>query len=296
MNVQKVYWNGELRTADDARFASDDHGVLYGLGFFETFRTCDGVPHRWAAHRSRLLAACERAGIEVPRTFLARDEVALRSAVRNLLREGGASDAVFRYTITAGAPATGGYTRPSELLVARPLPGEITSDGVKLRVLNLPRDNGEWVPRPKSLNFSNALLGARELRLRGAAPDDEGLFLSRENGCVVEGVRHNVAWFEGERFCYPAPELGAVDGLGLRWALGVFSGGEPRRASLGDLARADAVVLLNAVRGVTPVSELWDTSDRLRLSAWRSHEHPQIGALRMHWHDALQATRKPAAR
>ncbi|MEK9148192.1 MAG: hypothetical protein AAB650_02035, partial [Patescibacteria group bacterium] len=46
---------------------------------------------------------------------------------------------------------------------------------VTLRLLNLARDNGEWVPRPKSLNYMNALLGAAELKQRGAAADRHDL-------------------------------------------------------------------------------------------------------------------------
>jgi 4-amino-4-deoxychorismate lyase len=287
MSAPLVYWNGELRAAHEARFASDDHGVLFGVGFFETFRTCGGVPHRWPAHQLRLLTACERTGIDVPPTFLARDPTAMQRAVQQLLRDRSDGDAVFRYTITAGAPAGNSYPRPSELLVARALPAPAAAEGATLRVLRLPRDNGEWVPRPKSLNFANTLLGARELQTRTTAMEDEGLFLSRENGCVVEAVRHNVAWFEGDRFCFPAPELGAVDGVCLRWALEFFRDAEPRRASLADLARADAVVLLNSVRGVTPVHELWDTADRERLKTWRSHAHPRVAELIGHWRDAL---------
>jgi len=32
-----AYSNGKLVPAASAVFAADDHGVLYGLGFFETF-------------------------------------------------------------------------------------------------------------------------------------------------------------------------------------------------------------------------------------------------------------------
>ena len=95
--------------------------------------------------------------------------------VREWLAEQGVADAVFRYTITAGVPSPNGrYEQPAELLAWRPLPVAAAAGGVDVRELRLARDTGEWVPRPKSLNIANALLGGNELRRRAARPSTSG--------------------------------------------------------------------------------------------------------------------------
>lgn len=280
-----VYFNGQLHRAAEARLPIDDRGVLFGLGFFESFRTRGGRPHHWIYHRRRLEAACATAGLVLPEEFLARDETRLRAAVAGLLHANGAADAVFRYTVTAG-PAGG---LPAEFLVMRPLPQAAPEGGVALRVLSLRRDGGEWQPRPKSLNYANALLGAAELERRTAVASDEGLFLSRD-GFVVETPRQAIAWIAEGRLCYPDLALGSVAGTCLAWVLERASAAEPRCAPLGELLKAEAIFVLNAVRGITPVREVWDETDTRRLGEWDSVSHPIVGSLCRQWGEALAAT------
>jgi 4-amino-4-deoxychorismate lyase len=285
-----VYHNGRMVAAADAALPFDDWGAQYGLGFFETFRTSGGRPHHWKFNRTRFERACAIAGIAVPPAFLAIDEARLREEVRLLLRENQVSDAVFRYTVTAGRPEAGVFPAPAEFLALRPLPAAAPTDGIGLRVLTLARDNGEWLPRPKSLNYTNAIAGAREVQSRSAVPSDEGLFLSRDGRFVVETPRQNLAWIEGGRICFPDPALGAVAGTCLQWLLGLGLAAEMRRASLEQLAQADAIFVLNAVRGITPVREVWDARDSARLGLFESATHPLIVKLQRTWNEALEAT------
>jgi 4-amino-4-deoxychorismate lyase len=287
-----TYLDGRAVPEAAARISVADHGVLFGLGFFETFRTSGGHPHLWSLHRRRLMEACAIARIEVPEGFLARDEARLREILRVRLKERGLQDGVFRYNVSAGRPSGGGdaYSQPSEWLTLRPLPSSAPEEGVTLRVLQLARDSGEWIPRPKSLNFTNALLGAHEVRRRGAKTDDEGLFLTRDGGWLVETPRQNLAWIAGGRWWFPDPALGAVAGTCLQWLRDLGVEAQPGRATLEEIVRAEAVVLLNSVRGVTPVRALWDSSDLAQIGLWQSHAHPFVAAVRRSWSEALRAT------
>jgi 4-amino-4-deoxychorismate lyase len=298
-----VYFDGALRPSAAARFAVDDHGVLFGLGFFETFRTSGGRPHDWKRHRVRLLRACSVAGIRLPDHFLAHNETRLSEIVRELLAHEGAVDAVFRYTITAGPETAHAahlahdardsvevhYRSPSELLAMRPLAPAARSDGIVLRVLNLRRDSGEWEPRPKSLNHANAILGARERDLRATSADDDGLFLDRF-GRIVETPRRNLGWFRDGVFHYPAPSVGPIGGTGLEWSLENLSEARAVEAPLSELQAADAVIVMNSVRGITPVREIWDRTDRERLWSAPSSEHPQVRELIARWQRSLEET------
>lgn len=281
-----VYFNGKLLLAQDARVAINDRAMLFGLGFFETFRTSGGRPHHWSFNLARLRRACAAAGLAVPEGFLARDEERLHEIVRQILATGGMSDAVFRYTLTGGA-ASG---QPAELLTMRPLPAEPSAQGVELRVLRTLRDNGEWLPRPKSLNYANALMGANELARRSRTDSDEGLFLSRAGSFVVETTRQSVAWVVDGELRFPDPAIGPVEGTCLAWALATGLPARAVRASVSELLRADGVLVLNAVRGVTPVRAIWNEDDRVALGVFESHAHPLVVSLRQQWRESLAAT------
>ena len=55
----QCWMNGEYVAASDLRISPFDHGFLYGLGFFETFRTYEGKTLFFEKHMERLLAALE---------------------------------------------------------------------------------------------------------------------------------------------------------------------------------------------------------------------------------------------
>lgn len=282
----RLYLNGEFREVGDARLPLADQGVLFGFGFFESFRTSGGLPHRWDLHRRRLEHACAQSGLVLPSTFLAIDDQRLVNVIQTCLRQADLVDAAFRYTVTAGS-ADGS---PNEFLTMRHLPPTPAEEGICLRVLNVARDNGEWVPRPKSLNYLNALLGSRELARRSTDPGDEGLFLSREGGYVVETARQNVAWIRDGRICYPDPAVGALAGTALAWLLELGCAAQPCYARLDEMLAADAIFLLNSVRGITPVREIRDTDDKVLITSLDSSAHPMVASLRRQWSDALKAT------
>ena len=285
-----VFVNGQIVGAGDAQLSIYDRGLLYGFGFFETFRTSGGRPHHWSFNHARLMAACEKATLALPPTFLVRDAERLSAVVGELLRGVGWDDAVFRYTVTAGID-----DRPSEILTMRPLPNPPAADGIRLRVLNLRRDNGEWLPRPKSLSYLNTMLGARELLARNASLSDEGVFLSRAGEFVVETVRQNIAWVVDDRIHIPDAAVGAVAGTCLAWLRTRGLAVESVRASLGELLQADAIFVLNSVRGITPVAEVWDAADAARLGVYNSASHPLVVALQRDWREALAQSAQPAS-
>lgn len=278
-----VFMNGEFLPAGEARVSIGDQGLLYGFGFFETFRTSGGHLHHWPFNRARLFAACEKAGLVLPRSFLAHDEIKLTQVVHELLLQTGRSDAVFRYTVTSGTTET-----PTEILTTRSLPSEIPSTaGIRLRVLKLRRDSGEWIPRPKSLNYLNAILGARELQMRSSSSSDEGLFLSHADASVVETARQNVAWIVGDEIQIPDAATGAVAGTCLDWLQTRGISVQRTRASLAEFTKAEAIFTLNSVRGITPVAQVWDEADVSLLGSYDSAAHPGIRSLQQEWSEAL---------
>jgi 4-amino-4-deoxychorismate lyase len=135
------------------------------------------------------------------------------------------------------------------------------------------------------------MMGARELERREAASTDEGLFLSREGSFVVETTRQNIAWIAEGRLYYPDLLLGCVAGTSLTWLLEQEPTAIAVRVPFHDLAKAEAIFVLNAVRGITPVHTIFDQTDQTvcEVESWA---HPVIQSLQQRWADALRRTAK----
>lgn len=261
--------------------ANDDHGLLFGAGFFETFRTRDGVPVRLAPHLARLHAACARIGIRIPETHLAASASPekWKPAIAGLLESRGLKDGVFRLTLTAGAnPAplgSGDYAAPQEILSCRPLPPEAPAQGITLHRLETRRDTGEWSPRPKSLNYLNSLLAARELAPRRRHPADEGLMLDAA-GNLCEGVFSNIFWVKAGVVFTPAESTGCLPGIGRTHLItGLRASGirvEETVSPPETLRDADAVAMVSCVRDVVPVARIPDATGK---SYWESGDNPE---------------------
>ena len=88
---------------DDARIATDDRGLLYGDGLFETILLSGGAAPLWSRHMQRLLRGCERLGLPAP-----DPELLAREAERVVA---GMQRAVIRITLTRGSGARG-YALP----------------------------------------------------------------------------------------------------------------------------------------------------------------------------------------
>ncbi len=261
---------------ESAVIPADDHGALYGAGFFETFRTRDGVPVRLEKHLARMHVACERLGIRIPDAALASSHAPGRwnPVIARLLDSAGLKDGVFRLTLTAGVhPAplgSGEYLHPHERLAVRALPPSPPSGGVVLHRLNTSRDTGEWRPRPKSLNYLNTLLAARELSTLRGHPADEGLMLDAA-GNVSEGVFANIFWVREGVVFTPHEDTGCLPGIGrARMLTQLRRAGVPvEEVSVGveALTFADAVAMVSCVRGVVPVARITDVPGD---SYWKS--------------------------
>jgi branched-subunit amino acid aminotransferase/4-amino-4-deoxychorismate lyase len=66
----RVWLNGKIVRARDARLSIFDRGFLYGDAVFETVRLYEGHPFLWQRHRKRLQHSLDRLGLPHPETKL----------------------------------------------------------------------------------------------------------------------------------------------------------------------------------------------------------------------------------
>lgn len=268
---QALLVDGQLANSEEAVISVYDHGFLYGMGLFETFRTYGGRPWLLARHASRLADGCRALGIAY-----APDPDRMAASVAALLEAGGLTDAYIRWSVSAGAGAVGlpagDYERPREIVYAKPLAPDApdTRAPRTLRLLRVRRSGPEGDVRLKSFHYMNNIVAKRELLADGAAPGTEGLFLNAA-GFVSEGIVSNVCWIKDGVLFAPAVEAGPLPGitaayvrelaerLGLRAEEGLYGPEHP--------AGADELFVTSSIQEIVPIGALED-ADGTALSTW----------------------------
>jgi 4-amino-4-deoxychorismate lyase len=257
----RIGWNGAVLEAGEAVIPAMDHGLLYGIGLFETFRTYGGAPFALGRRLARLRHGCETLGIRWTMT-----DAEVRGWLAAVLEANGLADAYVRLTVTAGDAGLGltdgPYERPNTLLMVKPLPplGErLYREGRELRILRTPRGTPETRVRLKSLHYMTNVLAKRELAESGASAGAEGMMLTRE-GWLAEGIVSNLFFVKDGVVRTPAVETGILPGitraLTLELARSMGLETEEGYYTTADLLAADEVWLTGSVQELVPVTRI----------------------------------------
>ena len=115
------WMNGEYVEHDALKISPFDHGFLYGLGFFETFRTYKGKPLFLKEHLTRLQQALSAFRISFPYTA-----EQLEGVIEKLNEADDFQDGYFRLNVSAGEHEIGlaptRYENPNVILFRKSLP------------------------------------------------------------------------------------------------------------------------------------------------------------------------------
>ncbi|MFC4777241.1 aminotransferase class IV [Paenibacillus sp. GCM10023252] len=248
-----------------------DHGFLYGLGLFETFRTYDGTPFLLDRHLHRLREGCAQLGIPYDRTAAELSEL-----ISKLLGENRLQDAYVRLTVSAGTGElglpSGDYTAPNEIIMVKALPpmsDELYVSGRELRKLQTSRNTPEGAIRLKSLHYMNNIVARKEMLAIGAAAGAEGLMLTRE-GWLAEGIVSNLFFVRQDRvICTPSIDTGILPGITRGYVLeqAELAGLQTEQGlyTWDDLLGAEEVWLTGSVQELVPVTKLTDASGASKI-------------------------------
>ncbi|MCR2807247.1 aminotransferase class IV [Paenibacillus soyae] len=297
MTPARVGWNGRTVEEREAVISVYDHGFLYGLGLFETFRTYGGKPYLLNRHLERLQGGCAELGI---RFAMSAEQV--EEWTRRLLEENGLADGYVRLTVSAGEGAlglpTGDYEQPNALLLVKELPpanDDALMRGRELRLLQTRRNTPEGSVRFKSLHYMNSIIAKRELMGFGGGdgsaqgpgasgeagrdeglesetseqlvhpptPGAEGLQLTRE-GWLAEGIVSNLFFLKGGVVRTPSLDTGILPGVTRRRVLELaYAAGYPVEEGMyrwEDLLQADEAWMTNSIQELVPITTLSDNS------------------------------------
>ncbi|ANX10502.1 4-amino-4-deoxychorismate lyase [Fictibacillus arsenicus] len=247
-----IYINGKVLTKEEAVISPYDHGFMYGLGAFETFRTYNGFPYLVDEHIDRLQEALKELNISA---VINKEHVI--EMVQTLLQKNKLENAYFRLNVSAGNGDIGLQTDPYEnpvvILYTKPLPQSIAS-AKELIILKTVRNTPEGKQRLKSHHYLNSILGKRELK---DPAGQEGMFLT-EDGFISEGTVSNLFWFKNGTLFTPGLSTGILNGITRKWVLNASEKMnipfETGNYKINELHNADEVFLTNSIQELVPVN------------------------------------------
>jgi 4-amino-4-deoxychorismate lyase len=249
-----IYINGQILSKEEAVISPYDHGFMYGLGAFETFRTYNGFPFLIDEHIDRLHEALKELNITA-----ALDPDLVIDNVHTLLEKNELDDAYFRLNVSAGAGDIGlqtdPYVKPAVILFTKPLPISGAVPEKELVILETVRNTPEGEKRLKSHHYLNSILGKRELK---DAVRQEGVFLTKE-GFISEGTVSNLFWYKEGTLFTPGLSTGILNGITRKWVLKASEKinipYETGNYKINELHDADEVFLTNSIQELVPANQ-----------------------------------------
>jgi 4-amino-4-deoxychorismate lyase len=236
---------------EGAGISTDDRGLQYGDGLFETMGAANGKVLRLDLHLARLAEGCHRLGMPTPSS----DVIAAECA--RVLE--GLGSAVVKLIVTRG-PGPRGYPPPPEPKLTRIVVSNAqqvseaeAARPLIVRVCETRLGRNPRLAGIKHLNRLEQVLAGAELR---EPLVDEGIMRSTDDR-IVCGTAANLFMVRKGRLLTPQISDCGVSGVMresvLRAAANLGLDVEVGDFTLADLERADEFFLTNAVRGIRPV-------------------------------------------
>lgn len=248
------WMNGQYIDEQDLKISPFDHGFLYGLGFFETFRTYEGKAVYLHEHFSRLLEALKEYRIHFPYTLQNIEEV-----IEKLNAQDG-KEGYFRLNVSAGVHPIGlapsEYTEPTVILFRKELPEMVRGAEKEAVWLKTARNSPEQQTRYKSHHYGNNVRARLELP---SLASQEGFFTD-QNGVIAEGITSNVFWIKDGILYTPSTNLGILPGITRKKVIQLAEELQipvrEGRFMAWELEQADECFITTAVQELVPISRI----------------------------------------
>ncbi|MCR2822133.1 aminodeoxychorismate lyase [Lederbergia panacisoli] len=250
-----IYLNGQFLEKEKAMISPFDHGYMYGLGVFETFRTYDGYPFLLEEHLGRLNAGLKE--LLITRAFEYEEVLEI---IEKLSKLNGLKSSYIRFNVSAGVGDIGlqteAYDEPTVIMFQKQLPSISKVVEKEAVILQLTRNTPETTYRLKSHHFLNNVAAKREV---GSDSTKEGIFLT-DKGFVAEGVTSNVFWVKNGVLYTPALQTGILNGITRQFVMKLA---EKARMEVEEglykryvLEEADEIFFTNSIQEIVPVMKM----------------------------------------
>jgi len=257
----KIYLNGKLVEADEARVSIFDHGLLYGDGVFEGIRSYNGLVFKLEEHIERLFDSAKAIELKIP---LTKNE--LINTIVETLKANGLRDAYIRLVVTRGPGDLGLDPRkckkPTIFIVTDKIslyPEEVYELGLKVIIAKTRRNSKEALnPQVKTLNYLNNILG----KIEAIKADAQEAVMLNSDGFVAECTGDNIFIVEAGLISTPPQDAGALKGITRNAVIKLAQKEkirvEEKMIKPGELYKADECFLTGTAAEIVPVSKIND--------------------------------------
>lgn len=250
--MTKVFLNGEIIDAADAKISIFDSGFLYGSGLFETMRATEGKVFRIDDHIDRMFASAEELGITI-----GGDKKYIYDAVYNTLDANELKFARIRLTVSSGPMGGDEEPTPTVLVTAtefQAYPPEYYTKGVRVLLTDYRQNPADPLCGHKSTCYSARLIALKDAQKKQAA---EAIWFTTENK-LAEGCVSSVFIVKDGKVLTPPLTTPVLDGVARRTVLEIAKdqGIETAEKELfiNDLLQADEVFITNVIMLMLPVT------------------------------------------
>jgi branched-chain amino acid aminotransferase len=213
--ARKIWLDGKLVNAEDAKITVFDHGLLYGDGVFEGIRVYSGRVFELDAHINRLYESAKAI-----RLAISMGQSELAGVVRQTVEANEITDGYIRLVVTRGVGTLGLNPficeRSCMFVIADNIqlyPEELYEKGMRVISATTVRNHPLAIPpQVKSLNYLNNILAKIEA-LDSNVP--EAVMYNHE-GYVAEATGDNVFIVKRGVIFTPPDEAGALGGITRR--------------------------------------------------------------------------------
>ncbi|MCC5917923.1 MAG: aminotransferase class IV [Cryomorphaceae bacterium] len=257
--MQTIFLNGEFFEKQQIEISTDDRGLNYGDGVFETIRFDRGQIHWPEDHYFRLMANMRIMRMHIPENLTPEyfSEV-LTELVRSNHWEKGAVRLRFQAWRKAGGKYSPNTNEVNLLATAERLThNTYTFEDGDFRI-----DIFKDYPKPKGLlsnvKSCNAQLYILASIFRMENQLDECLLINNDKN-VVEAISSNIFMVQGKTIKTPPLSSGCIKGImrkKISEKLAPYLGYEVVEEDFNPFAllKADEVFLTNSIRGIQPVT------------------------------------------
>ena len=258
----KVWLNGTLVDASQAKVSVWDKGVLYGDGCFEGIRVYNHRIFKLQSHLNRMYESAEALQIKPP-----IDKKNLEAAIRETVSANDLKDGYVRPVFTRGVGTLGlspkGCKNPTVFVIADKIklyPQDCYLQGMPIVVANRCRvDSRALDPQVKSCNYLNNILAKQEAIDRGFS---EALMLNTE-GYVAECTGDNIFLFKEGHLITPDLSSGILNGITRQFVINDLAPSlgllvKESLVSLDDAYFSDEIFLTGTAAEIIGVSRIND--------------------------------------
>ncbi len=247
-------YNEQFIKDDELKISVKDHGFLYGVGLFETFRVYNNTPFLFKEHLERLQKGLKIIGINKK-----TDYPKMLRLLNDLLKANKLDNAYVRITVSAGIAPLGlpteEYKEPAfiwQIKSLEPLEKDILS--VKNATLLKTKYNslGSNIGL-KSISFLNNVIAKQEIK---HLENTEGIFITNE-GYIAEGIVSNIFFVRKKKLYTPSLKLGILNGITREYIIYLCEKNniiyEEGFYKYKDIYDVDEIFISSSIQGIVPI-------------------------------------------